>query len=442
MNKIFRTINYNYPTLSWSDAKKIKNPFDLRACHWGQLKLFYSELEFLTLCSKYFNLKECVIVYIGSAPGTHIEFLKNLFPELYWILYDPAKFVVKSDKNIEIHTGKDGFFTNNKVQEVLNNPKIKGKKILYISDIRTHNESGRTRVEHEKDIFDDMVQQQNWIIMMNADIYMLKFRLPHKYYNPDISQFQYELPKQYKDRIIIKDDEEIDKDNKIMYLDGNIFLQISPPSSSTETRLIGLKSDDKFILKYYDRVKYDNQLQYFNLKDRFENYYYDESEDLKNYLIGFDNSYDRVCEYFIYSQYVKYYLKETDKKERHNKAIKFLYETHHHLSVKAFKNILSCPIDTISKNLHKINEFINDIGGKENIIEFKKILLNNYDKLINFIEDQIDYFESNRKKISNVLNNKQIDYQIQNGQIALNRLKTNIDKITERFDSIYLKDKN
>jgi hypothetical protein len=65
-----------------------------------------------------------------------------------------------------------------------------------------------------------------------------------------------------------------------------------------------------------------------------------------------------VCEYFIYSQYVKYYLKETDKKKRHDKAIKFLYETHHHLSEKAFKNILSCPIDTITKNLHKINEFI------------------------------------------------------------------------------------
>jgi hypothetical protein len=286
-----------------------------------------------------------------------------------------------------------------------------------------------------------MVQQQNWIIMMNADIYMLKFRLPHKYYNPDVSQFAYKIQVQYKDRIIIKDDEEIEKDNKIMYLDGNIFLQISPPPSSTETRLIGLKSDNKFILKYYDRVKYDNQLQYFNLKDRFENYYYYESDELKKYLIGFDNSYDRVCEYFIYSQYIKYYLKETDKKKRHCKTINLLYETHHHLSIKAYKNILSCPIDTISKNLHKINEFINDISRKENIIEFKKLLLSNYDKLINFINDQIEYFESNRKKIINILDNKQVDYQIQNGQIALKRLQINIDKITERFDSIYLKGK-
>ena len=57
--------------------------------HWGQRKLLFSEIEFLTL---YGHLAKTV-VYAGAAPGTHINYLsKELFPEHKWVLVDPAPF--------------------------------------------------------------------------------------------------------------------------------------------------------------------------------------------------------------------------------------------------------------------------------------------------------------------------------------------------------------
>jgi hypothetical protein len=116
MSKFFRTITDNYPQLDW-DTKN-KNYLDLKRCHLGQLKLLYSEIEFLTIASKFYDLSKCVVLYIGSAPGHHIVYLQKLFPEIEWILYDPADFFIKENDHVEIHSGKDGFFTDDTIKEV------------------------------------------------------------------------------------------------------------------------------------------------------------------------------------------------------------------------------------------------------------------------------------------------------------------------------------
>jgi hypothetical protein len=49
----------------WSDSLLDRNLLDFNRCHWGQLKLFYTELEFLTLCmERDYKMEECVCVYI------------------------------------------------------------------------------------------------------------------------------------------------------------------------------------------------------------------------------------------------------------------------------------------------------------------------------------------------------------------------------------------
>ena len=66
--------------------------------HWGQRKLFITELFFLT---KYQNLGD-VVIYAGAAPGNHIPFLTELFPQLKFILVDPNKFMISENDKIKI----------------------------------------------------------------------------------------------------------------------------------------------------------------------------------------------------------------------------------------------------------------------------------------------------------------------------------------------------
>ncbi len=42
-------------------------------CHWGQRKLFLTELEFFSLFLN--ESQEGTVIYVGSAPGTHLFYL-------------------------------------------------------------------------------------------------------------------------------------------------------------------------------------------------------------------------------------------------------------------------------------------------------------------------------------------------------------------------------
>jgi fibrillarin-like rRNA methylase len=49
-----------------------------------------SEVEFLMLYAE----EGTTVVYAGAAPGTHISFLSRMFPEVSFVLIDPAEFSV------------------------------------------------------------------------------------------------------------------------------------------------------------------------------------------------------------------------------------------------------------------------------------------------------------------------------------------------------------
>lgn len=81
------------------------------AIHWGQRKLLLSEIQLLSLyCRPHVSYH---IVYAGSAPGTHIAFLDDMFGRIHtWELVDPGQFnrpVLDPRANMTL---RNEFFTN------------------------------------------------------------------------------------------------------------------------------------------------------------------------------------------------------------------------------------------------------------------------------------------------------------------------------------------
>ena len=192
--------------------------------HWGQLKLMLSEVEFLTLVYKQYkeakDTRPIYIVYAGAAPGHHIDYLHSMFPDIYFYLYDPNDFVAKENDKVKTFVQ---FFMDEDAKKW----KDDSKYVCLISDIRTFPAT-------EENIVDNMNLQKGWWDIMNPELSMFKFRLPWN-------------------------------EGKTEYMEGDIYLQVYPPITSTETRLIVKKNAP--IIKY-DNTKYEEQCYYHNMVTR------------------------------------------------------------------------------------------------------------------------------------------------------------------------------
>jgi len=67
-----------------------------RVVHNGQLKLLLTEIQFLTQALKYY-LDACYVVYAGSAPSHKLGMLSSLFPNVKFVLIDPAEHYIMFD---------------------------------------------------------------------------------------------------------------------------------------------------------------------------------------------------------------------------------------------------------------------------------------------------------------------------------------------------------
>ena len=217
--------------------------------HWGQRKLLMSEMEFLTE----FSEPGDVVVYAGAAPGTHIGFLSDLFPELLFVLIDPIDFMVEPIANrIQI---RQEYFTDDVANEY--SSLDYREKLLFISDIRRD-------ARNEAMITEDMMMQARWHKMMHPKKSMLKFRLPWTH-------------------------------GFTRYLSGTIVLPVWGPQSTTESRLIVSEDAEEVD---YDHKKYEEQMFYFNTVQRVTFYPHDIEVE------GFDNCFDCASEVFILQQYI------------------------------------------------------------------------------------------------------------------------------------------
>ncbi len=243
--------NKNHRLLDLNKTKKyIRRSNEYKpALHWGQLKLFLSEVEFLTLAIKECPDKELWFVYAGAAPGHHIKYLATLFPKIHFELYDPNDFVVKDTDMIKTHVQ---FFTDEDAKFWANS----GKTVVFCSDIRSEPAT-------QENIIRNMKMQLDWWKIINPELSMFKFRLPWE-------------------------------SGKTEYPEGDIYIQAFAGPTSSETRLI-CKKDAKLI--EYDNTTYEDACFNHNTDDRLRRY----QTALGNIQLirdGLDMCYD--CSSFIY----------------------------------------------------------------------------------------------------------------------------------------------
>lgn len=192
----------------------------------GQLKLLLGEIEFYTyLKSQGVNN----IIYIGSAPGHHSVFIAEMFPDFNFVYYDPRPFT-EALYNYPNITLINAFFNSDTIlpQHIIH-------PYAFVSDIR----SGT----YESYVEIDMANQQQWVLQLQPEYAMLKFRLPWS-------------------------------TGSTQYFDGDIHPQAYSGARSTETRLWvkkSIKSDYK--MKSYNNDNYNNMMFHYNKYTRIA--YYD-----------------------------------------------------------------------------------------------------------------------------------------------------------------------
>lgn len=203
-------------------------------CHLGQKKQFYALFDFLTRCSKVYRMKQCLLTYVGAAPGGNISLVLAFFPELKADIYDPLPINVKTSEQVQVFTGKKGVFNDKSASSLKQRCDDLGRQnLLLFCDIRT----GKDEVEVAR----DMNVQQRWVRSCTPDAICL--RLQPRY---DVYRFR--------------------------YIQGDVCLQVNAPPRSTQCRLIAFAdssgSDNSYTDRVYDVDELDRLLHAFNIRVR------------------------------------------------------------------------------------------------------------------------------------------------------------------------------
>jgi hypothetical protein len=251
-SKLFtRVMGKNAPRLKYKQA----NYFPIKPnIHWGQLKLMLTEVEFIALAilqrDAAGDKRPVYLVYPGSAPGHHMNKLSEMFPDVYFELYDPNNFIPSDTDRIKTHVQ---FFTNKDATQ-WKSSEHPDKYIIFNTDIRTFPATPQV-------VADNMQMQRKWFEIMQPELSMFKFRLP---WGPGQTQ----------------------------YPDGEIYIQPFCGQSSTETRLIVRKNAPMID---YDHIRYEEQCAYHNNVMRSAAYH--EYKKLDLHRDRLDNCYD--CTAFL-----------------------------------------------------------------------------------------------------------------------------------------------
>ena len=265
--------------------------------HLGQRKLLMSEIQFLTLYFKNNPDGRPVVVYVGAAGGkgvkSHLMFLSSLFPKVSFILYDGGDFDPRLNEiplKFELH---NVFFTDATCVELKKRFAAVKRDLLFISDIRL---GGDSHTKFEKQVERDNALQLGWVKILKPKYSMLKFRLPYSLKHGDA----------------------------INYNKGKVMLQMWPPQTSGETRLLITRADIGKSEKY-DFKTYEQSLFFHNKWSRrycFDvDRVFDDAKDREavNSLLYADNNvyckcYDCMAELYTLKGYVDLFGKITLQK--------------------------------------------------------------------------------------------------------------------------------
>jgi len=189
------------------------------------------------------------------------------------------------------------------------------------------------------------------------------------------------------------------KKKVLKYLNGELYF-------SDNIKLINIKNNknNKFKIIKYDILDYKSQLNFFRNIDEYSKYKYKDSDIMKYNILGYDDSYYCVTEYYIID---KYY----DEKENYGKILETIYEINKELLLKSNNNNLIINLNTILKDKSKnVNDLLIKIlfslknqynyFGKSNILP--KIEYLNMKNKINEIYESINIYVLDKKINKNI----------------------------------------
>jgi len=260
-------------TPAWPRMPYRQRPDSERSsCHWGQLKLFESELKCLTECGLVGSVQshkhqraQPIVLYVGAAPGRHLPSLIRRVPNCRFELYDPAEFdaglleFVNSAEGAERVSLFSDFFDEEKALAIA--ARRKKGPLIFICDVRTACSSTMDLTQVEECVQRDMTRQRLWVETLRPAMSLLKFRLP---WGP----------------------------GKTKYLRGRILVQTFPPCTSTETRLLVTPDVFCFGETIYDQEDYEQQLMHHNTIRRASLHKLCMREQTAKLVPGLDKCYD------------------------------------------------------------------------------------------------------------------------------------------------------
>lgn len=291
--------------------------------HIGQLKLFLSELQFLTRMVSSIT-DDFLVIYAGSAPSNKIAFMENLYPNMRWILIDPNEHVLMYPNNKtqydaphskkflylkcgrgtgkvhpyydpEILVSKDDFnnnyFSTNEnaeslaalfmeperkylivedfmsddlaelLKKIIDQFKSKNISAYFISDIRTNSEG---EAPSDLDVLWNSAQQMSWCKIMQPVKAMLKFRTP---FWDTADSVKRDADKPMYKSVLGNAKKYCDfisdyESGKFKYFKADVInLQAFAGKSSTETRMITSSYDELVEYNYHD---FEDKIFYYN----------------------------------------------------------------------------------------------------------------------------------------------------------------------------------
>ena len=348
--------------------------------HWGQRKLLLSEIEFFSVyLSK--EIENPICVYAGAAHGNHLPLLSAMFPSLTFHLYDPSKFNITEDDKIKIF---NEYFTD-EIAKMYNTGK---NNIFFLCDIRRTGYKELTnkylaergivkfdkegnpigppdlikeaqklgQAEHERDVWEDMEMQQQWVLLINPLHSLLKFKLPY--------------PLQDKNNIPI--------DRKIKYLKGTVFWQQWGPPTTAETRLKPIKNiDGKYEVADWSVLEYEEWCFYQNYiireKTKFLNTFTNEEEPLDYPELL--NDYDSTAEVEILRMYLRSFNTEDNKQNTLKLSKLITLELNNYGKSLNLENrrLTTKTFDPFSKNKIPTKQPLKQLPSTRSIIPLKKL---------------------------------------------------------------------
>lgn len=132
--------------------------------HWGQRKLLMAEVAFLSRWAR--GEAPCTVVYAGAAPGTHVPFLRWLFPPACvsrWVLVDPRPVEVVCDEATEVRCEPMTVALARELAARF------GDCVLLMSDVRSD-------AHDDAAIAADMQAQAQWHEALGARASLLKYQ--------------------------------------------------------------------------------------------------------------------------------------------------------------------------------------------------------------------------------------------------------------------------